>query len=69
VDSSLEKQLAAFLRKTRGKMTYAQFSRKVGLPPSTLFRLEAQQQSITLKRLELVLSRLKVKLHAIFPDA
>jgi transcriptional regulator with XRE-family HTH domain len=67
VPQNLGKQLAVFLRKQRGEQTYAKFSRKVGLPPSTLFRLENAQQSITLDRLELILQRLKVTLSNIFP--
>jgi hypothetical protein len=31
-----------------GEATYAQFARKLGITPSTLFRLENRQQSITL---------------------
>lgn len=49
-------------------MTYAQFSRKVGIAASTLFRLENGQQSFTLGRLERVMKRLKVKLPDIFPE-
>ena len=49
-------------------MTYAQFSRKLGLPPSTLHRLEAGQQSITLRRLQQVMTRLKCRLSDIFQD-
>ena len=49
-------------------MTYAQFSNKVGLPPSTLHRLEMCQQSITLSRLELILKRLKCRVREIFPE-
>jgi DNA-binding Xre family transcriptional regulator len=64
----LEKQLAAFLRAKRGQMTYAEFSKKVGLPPSTLHRLEMCDQSITLSRLELILRRLKCSVKEIFPD-
>jgi transcriptional regulator with XRE-family HTH domain len=47
-------------------MTFAQFSRKVGLPPSTVFRLENGQQSITLGKLEEVLDRLKCKITDVF---
>lgn len=63
---SLEKQLAAFLRKKRGDMTFAQFSKKLGLPASTLHRLEQCQQSITLGRLQQIMSRLKCGLADIF---
>ena len=48
-------------------MTYAQFSRKLGVSPSTLHRIESGEQSATLKLLQQVLSRLKVDLRAIFP--
>jgi predicted transcriptional regulator len=68
VASNLEKQLAQFLRKQRGDMTFVQFSRKVGLPPSTLFRLENGQQSITLGKMEQVLTRLKCKLTDVFKE-
>src|SRR3954464_1748537 len=66
VASELDEKLAAFLRKKRGEMTYADFSRKVGLPKSTIFRLEQLQQSITLGRLETVMQRLKCTLDDIF---
>jgi transcriptional regulator with XRE-family HTH domain len=69
VRDSLEKQLSAFLRKKRGGMTYAEFSKKVGLPPSTLHRLEQCQQSITLRSLQQVMERLKCGLPDIFPAA
>lgn len=49
-------------------MTFKAFSQKVGLPPSTLFRLEQCEQSITLGRLQLVMKRLKCSLSDIFPE-
>ena len=58
----LAKQLADFLRKRRGSLTYLQFSRKVGLSDSTLHRLELGEQNVTLKTLELICSRLKCKI-------
>jgi transcriptional regulator with XRE-family HTH domain len=63
----MEQQLADFLRKRRGGETYASFARRIGLPPSTLFRLEQGQQSLTLGRLEQITKRLKAKLADIFP--
>ena len=63
----MEQQLADFLREKRGEETYAAFGRRTGLPPSTLFRLEQGQQSLTLGRLEQITKRLKVKLADIFP--
>ena len=63
----MEKQLARFLKLRRGEMTYAQFSRKIGFPPSTLHRLEQANQSITLRGLQQVLRKLKCKLSDIFP--
>lgn len=64
---SLEKQLSKFLRTQRGEMTFADFSRKLGLPPSTLHRLEQCQQSITLRGLQQIMKRLKCGLRDIFP--
>jgi predicted transcriptional regulator len=66
VPSALDKKLAAFLKKERGEMTFAQFSKKTGLPPSTLFRLEQCEQSITLGRLQQVMDKLKCGLTNIF---
>jgi Helix-turn-helix. len=62
----LEEKLANFLKSARGQTSYAEFSKKTGLTPSTLFRLENRQQSITLGRLEQVMVRLKVTLVDIF---
>jgi DNA-binding Xre family transcriptional regulator len=64
--NTLEKQLSAFLRRKRGDMTFAEFSRKIGLPPSTLHRLEQCQQSITLRSLQQIMDRLKCNLSDIF---
>jgi transcriptional regulator with XRE-family HTH domain len=66
VRSSLERQLGTFLRKKRGEQTFAQFARKLGIPPSTLHRLENGEQSITLGKLEQVMRRLNCKLSDIF---
>lgn len=63
----LDQQLALFLRKQRGKATFADFARKLGLSASTLYRLENGQQSITLQKLEQVLKRLKCSLDDVFP--
>ena len=68
MECPLDKKLAVFLRKKRGDMTFAAFSRKVGLPTSTLFRLEQCQQSITLGRLHQVMKRLKASLDDIFGE-
>lgn len=57
----LAKQLAKFLRKRRGDLTYKQFSLKVGISDSTLHRMEMAEQNVTLKTLDLLSSRLKCK--------
>ena len=67
VRRSLEKHLGQFLRQQRGAMTFAEFARKTGLPPSTLHRLESGGQSLTLGRLQQIMTRLKVRLADIFP--
>jgi len=66
VANTLEKQLAAFLKKQRGESTYAAFSRKLGITASSLFRLERCEQSITLSRLQQIMDRLKCSLSDIF---
>ena len=52
----LDKQLAKFMREQRGEMTFAASSKKVGLPPSTIHRLENGEQSVTLGRLKCTLA-------------
>jgi transcriptional regulator with XRE-family HTH domain len=66
VPSPLDKKLAKFLREQRGEMTFAQFSKKLGLPPSTIFRLERCEQSVTLGRLHQILDRLNCSLDDVF---
>ena len=63
----LNHQVATFLRGRRGDESYAAFGRRVGLSGSTLFRLENGEQSITMQKLELVLSRLKCTVADVFP--
>jgi DNA-binding Xre family transcriptional regulator len=65
---SLDKKLAKFLRAKRGTTPYAVFAKKLGIRPSSLFRLENCQQSITLKTLQQVLDRLKCGVSDIFRD-
>ena len=64
--SDLDKKLSKFLKKSRGAMSFSQFSKITGLTPSTLFRLENCDQTITLRRLEPVMKRLKVSISDIF---
>ena len=56
---TLDQQLASFLRKRRGETPYAAFARKLGITPSSLFRLENGQQSVTLKTLRQIMDRLQ----------
>jgi DNA-binding XRE family transcriptional regulator len=62
----LERQLAQFLKGRRQDETYAVFAKRVGLPPSTLFRLENCEQSASLKLIHQIAKRLKVSLADIF---
>jgi transcriptional regulator with XRE-family HTH domain len=64
----LEKQLAAFLRKERGALSYAKFSKMVGLSHTTLHRLERGEHHLTLNKLERVLEKMNVSLKDIFPN-
>jgi DNA-binding Xre family transcriptional regulator len=64
----LANQLAAFLRKRRGDLTYQQFARKTGLSDSTLHRLELGEQNITLDTLEQLCDRLKCSISEIFGE-
>jgi hypothetical protein len=66
--SDLDKKLSKFLKRTRGEMSFAQFSKITGLTQSTLFRLEQCDQTITLRRLEPVLRKLKVSLFEVFVE-
>ncbi len=64
----LERQLAAFLRKKRAGLSYAKFSKQVGLSHTTLHRLERREHHLTLKKLETVIEKLNVRLKDIFPN-
>jgi DNA-binding Xre family transcriptional regulator len=64
----LAKQLAQFLRKQRGELTFQQFARKTGISDSTLHRMELADQNVTLKTLEQICDRLKCKVSDIFKD-
>lgn len=64
----LAKQLAGFLRKRRGDLTYKQFARKTGISDSTLQRLEMGEQNVTLKTLEQLCERLKCSVSELFSE-
>ena len=66
---SLDRQFAVFIRKQRGELPYRDFARKLGISKSSLARLELGEESITLKRLNLVLNRLKCQPEDVFKSA
>jgi len=66
VRSGLDQQLALYLRRKRGDATFTEFSRKLGISASTLYRLENGEQSATLTRLDQILSRLRCSLDDVF---
>jgi transcriptional regulator with XRE-family HTH domain len=65
---NLDRQLAKFLRKQRGDLSYADFAKKTGLSHQTLYRIEHGEHRLTLDKLETVLVKLKIRLKDIFPD-
>jgi transcriptional regulator with XRE-family HTH domain len=65
---SLDSQLAKYLRKARGELSYFQFSKTTGISHTTLHRLEKGEHHLTLNKLETVMDKLKIKLADIFPD-
>ncbi len=65
-NNRLDRKLAKFLRVQRGGQTFQQFSDKMGLPASTLHRIEQGKQSVTLGTLEYICTRLKCKVSDIF---
>jgi transcriptional regulator with XRE-family HTH domain len=68
VGRNLDVQLAKFLRKARGNLSYAQFGKKVGISHTTLHRIERGEHHLTLYKLETVLDKLKIRLKDVFPD-
>jgi len=66
VPRKLRSQLGAFLKKQRGELTYAQFSRRIGVSKSTLQRLEQGEQNITVDTLEQLLGKLSVRIADVF---
>jgi transcriptional regulator with XRE-family HTH domain len=68
VQRNLDRQLAKFLRKERGGLSYAKFAKKTGISYQTLYRIEHGEHHLTLDKLETVLVKLKIRLKDIFPD-
>jgi transcriptional regulator with XRE-family HTH domain len=64
----LDRDLARFLRKQRGSLSYAQFAKRVGLSHQTLFRIEHGEHHLTLNKLATVLNKSKLRLKDVFPD-
>jgi transcriptional regulator with XRE-family HTH domain len=67
--NNLDHKLAVFIRRKRGDYTYAEFAHILGVTPSTVFRLEQKQQSITLRLLGKILERLKCSYKDVFADS
>ena len=64
----MDRQLARYLRRARGSLSYADFAKQVGVSHTTLHRIERGEHHITLSKLETMLGRLRVKLKDVFPD-
>jgi DNA-binding Xre family transcriptional regulator len=64
----LRKQLAKFLKKKRGNQTFEQFARKIGLSSSTLQRIEATEQNVTIDTLDQIVSHLRCSVSDLFRD-
>ena len=64
----MDVQLGKYLRKARGELSYAQFSKKTGVSHTTLHRLERGEHHLTLSKLETVMNKLKIRLSDIFPE-
>lgn len=62
----LDKELASFLKRKRGDLSYRAFAEQIGIDVSTLHRLENNQRSITLTALHPIMVRLKVSFSDIF---
>jgi transcriptional regulator with XRE-family HTH domain len=65
---SLDAQLSKFLREKRRDLSYIQFSKKVGISATMIHKLENGDRHITLRKLETVMAKLKIKLGDIFPE-
>ena len=66
--NGLDAQLAKYLRQKRGDLSYALFAKKVGISATMIHKLETGDRHITLRKLETVMAKLKIKLGDIFPD-
>jgi DNA-binding Xre family transcriptional regulator len=56
------------MRHKRGEQTFEEFGRKIGLSSSTLQRIEAMQQNVTLDTIEQISRRLRCGISEIFRD-
>jgi transcriptional regulator with XRE-family HTH domain len=68
VKRNLDREFARFMRKARGRLSYAEFAKRVGVSHTTLHRIERGEHHITLNKLETILGRLRIKLKDVFPD-
>jgi len=49
-------------------MSYAQFSKRTGLSHTSLHNIERGELHLTLRKLGIVMTKLKIRLSDIFPD-
>ena len=55
---NLDRKVAGFIKKKRGKLSYKKFAAKTGMSDTALFRYEHLEQSITLSKLDALAKRL-----------
>lgn len=67
VRRNFDKQLAIFVRKKRGELSYVKFAQKVGLSDETLRRVETLEQHLSVDKLETLVTKLHLRLKDIFP--
>ncbi|ARN75199.1 helix-turn-helix domain-containing protein [Oceanicoccus sagamiensis] len=62
-------RLAKYLRTRRGKLSQAEFAKKLSISQSTLARIECEDQNVTIDMLELMCKRLKCNLSELIPGS
>ena len=66
---TFREKLAVSLRANRGQRSQTEFAKKLAISQSTLARIEAANQNVSIDRLELICKRLKCSLSDLIPDS
>jgi DNA-binding XRE family transcriptional regulator len=68
LNMNLSSQLAKNIRKRRGELSFRTFARRIGMSSRTIWRIENEEQNVTIKTLQHLMKVFRCNVEDLFKD-